>query len=356
VKSAANRQFSCIRFGTRVALPGGVIFKAIVAACALAAAAADPFAPLAPVVSPSAQQRAALARGEIVAHIVPARHGQIAAFAAMRVNAPPEALLPAARDIGELKKSRFVEAIGRFSEPPQLGDLDALRLSPRDLQAVAGCEVGACSFKLSAIEIDTLKRLRQGDQHGEKVTAALRQVLFDRVMAYRTGGAAALPPIVNRGKPWRIGDVLTALHAESPQLLRQPPLDAWITNGGGVESFLYWSQEYYGAGKPVILLTHVAIYRPSPDAVVVVGKQFFSSRYINGAISMMTLATDDGGAHVLTYLNRTTVDLVGGMFGGIARALLESEINDGLPDIISGLRRRLERNSHVSSPGSLRHD
>ena len=317
----------------------------------------DPFSPLAPVITPSARQRDALGRGDVVTHIIPARRGQIAAFAATRIDAPPEALLSAARNIGDLKKGRFVEAIGRFSDPPRLADLDQLRLSERDLQALGRCDVGACSFKLAAIEIEAIKRSRYGNQHNEKLTAALRQVLFERVVAYQAAGAAALPPVANRGKQWRLGDVLAELHAESPQLLRQPPLDSWMTDRGGhgVESFLYWSQEFYGAGKPVILLTHVAIYRQSGDAVIVVGKQIFSSRYMNGAISMMALTSDRHGSHYLTYLNRTTVDLVGGMFGGVARALLESEIADGLPEIISGLRRRLERSGQISTAGSPRH-
>lgn len=329
-------------------------------ACVLLAAGEDPFSPVWPAVTLSTAQRAAIDRGEVSAFAVPAHRGQVAAFGATRVNVGPESLARAARDIAALKKSRFVEAIHRFSDPPLLSDLDELQLNDRDRQALAACEIGNCSFKLAAIEIETIRRLRYGDVNGERLTAALRRVLFDRVMAYRAAGLAALPPIANRGKPWRLHDVFAAMAEESPRLLQFPPLDAWMRDqlqrSGEVETFLYWSKEYYGAGKPVILLTEVAIYQPSADAVIVAGKQLFSNRYMNGAMSLMAITTDAAGAHYLMYLNRTTVDLLGGLFGGIKRSMLESRLANEMPEIIARLRERLERSSHDSSTDPVRHD
>ncbi len=316
-------------------------------ACVLLTAGKDPFSPVAPAVALSSAQRSAIDRGEVLAFAMPAHRGQVAVFGATRVNVDPEVLARAARDIAALKKSRLVEAIHRFSEPPRLSDLDELRLNDRDRQALAACEIGSCSFKLAAVEIDTIKRLGDGDVNGERLTAALRRVLFDRVVAYRAAGLAALPPIANRGRPWRLHEVFAAMAAESPRLLQSPPLDAWIRDQpqrhGRLETFLYWSKEYYGAGKPVILITEVAIYQPSPDAVIVAGKQLFANRYMNGALSLLAISTDAAGAHYLMSLNRTTVDLLGGLLGGLKRSVLESRVADEMPEIIAGLRDRLER-------------
>ena len=347
--------------GTDLAIDQDVLLRFLMTfACVLLAAGEDPFSPVAPAVTLSPAQRSAIDRGAVLAFAVPARRGQVAVFGATRVNANPELLARAARDIAALKKSRLVEAIHRFSDPPLLSDLDELHLNDRDRQALAACAIGSCSFKLAAIEIDAIKRLRDGDVNGERLTTALRRVMFDRVVAYRAAGLAAVPPIANRGKPWRLDDVFTAMAAESPQLLQSPPLDAWLHDkprrNAEVETFVYWSKEYYGAGKPVILLTEVAIYQPSPDAVIVAGKQLFSSRYMNGALSLMAISTGAGGGHYLMYLNRTTVDLLGGLFGGLKRSILESRVADEMPEIIAGLRDRLERDGRVSSLDSLRHD
>ena len=355
-------RFAAIEDGTNVAIDHDVLLRVLTAfACVLLAGGEDPFSPIAPAVTLSDVQRAAIDRGEVLAFPVPAQRGQVVVFGATRVDAEPELLARAVRDIAALRKSRVVEAIHRFSDPPLLSDLDELQLSERDLAALAACEIGSCSFKLAAIEIENLKRRRYGDVGGERLTAALRQVLFDRVVAYRAAGLAALPPIANRGKPWRLHDVFAAMAAASPRLLQSPPLDAWLRDrrppNGDVETLLYWSKEYYGAGKPVILLTELAIYQPaSRDAVIVAFKQIFSSRYMDGALSVMAITTDAAGAHYLMYLNRTTVDLLGGLFGGLKRAMLESRVSDEMPEIIVRLRERLERRSHVSSLDSVRHD
>jgi hypothetical protein len=88
---------------------------------------------------------------------------------------------------------------------------------------------------------------------------------------------------------------------------------------------------------------------------MVVGKQIFASRYINGALSMTAVTAPDAGGRYLIYLNRSTVDLLGGVFGGITRAVLESRLTGEVPELVGRLRDRLERSRHVSRPDSLRH-
>lgn len=323
-----------------------------------AASTMDPMAIVEPSVALSADDRGRLARGELVSRVLPAHRGQVAVFAATRINVDADRLIAAARDIADLKKSSFVLSIGRFSDPPQLSDLDALTLDAHDRDVLAACEPGRCSFKLAAIEIEAIKRHRQGDVDGNRITMALRRVMLQRVQAYLSAGLAALPPIANRSRPWQLHDVLAAAQAESPRLLQLPPLSSWIDDEPArepLESFVYWSKELFGSGKPVILITHVAIHRPATGAGVVVGKQIFASRYINGALSMTALTTAEGGQRYLVYLNRSTVDVLGGVFGGVKRAMLESRLSGEVPELIARLRDRLERSRHVSRSDPLRH-
>jgi hypothetical protein len=231
-------------------------------------------------------------------------------------------------------------------------------LGERDLNALAECDIGRCSFKLAAIEIESLKRQRYGDVNGERITGAFRRILLERVRAYTSAGLAALPPVANRSTPWRLDDVLTELQAQSPRLLQDPPLGAWLRDRrqerDQIESFQYWSQEHYGSGKPVIAVTHLGILRHSRGAIVV-GKQIFASRYMNGALSLIAITTDDAGVHHLIYLNRVTVDLLDGLFGAVARGMLESRLSGEVPEIILKLRDRLERSRHASSSDPLRY-
>lgn len=317
----------------------GLLFTAV--------SALDPGALLAPAVALSAADRARLDRGELVSRVLPARKGQVAVYAVAPIDVEPGALITAANDIADLKKSPLVTEVARFSDPPQLVDLEHLALDQHDRDVLAVCQVGRCSFKLSAIEIDSMARNRYGDVNGNRITAALRQVMLERVRAYRSSGLAALPPIANRSNPWSLHDVLAAAQAESPRLLREPPLSAWIEDhpvaAGPIESFLYWSLEHFGPGKPVILITHVATYQPSAGVAIVVNKQIFGSRYLDGALTMTAITTAASGQRYLVYLNRSTVDVLGGLFGSVKRSMLESRLAGEVPELIGRLRDRLER-------------
>lgn len=323
--------------------------KLLMAGAGLVAALAgvvDPLAVMAPCVALTTAERRALDRGAMVSRALPGADGQVALFASARVEAPPDALVAAAREIADLKKSTFVLAIRRFSDPPQLSDLDDLVLNPRDVRALAECEPGRCSFKLTAAEITSLMAARHRDgTTPAAVTAALRRVILERVNTYRSGGLAAVAPIANRGATHRLDETLAALQQASPCLLQAAPLAGWVRHhdAPGVESFLYWSQEVYGPGKPVVLVTHVGIARPEPGQAIVIGKQIFASRYLDGALAMTAISTDADGRHYLAYLNRSRVDLLGGFFGGLKRAMLESRLSDELPAMIAKLKDRLER-------------
>ena len=327
-------------------------FSVHVAAAALAAllAAGDPFSFLAPQVVLTAADRRHLADGEIVARTLASGDGQVAAFAISRVDVPPDALPAAARRIEDLRRSPFVSGIKRFSNPPRLEDLDELTLTPRDLAAAAACRPGNCSFKLTAGEIALLGSAAGEPDRDDAFQRAFRRVVLARVTAYLAGGLPALPATANRSNAICFDEVFQQLAAASPSLPHAPSAARWLRDfprtGDRVESILYWSQETYGAGKPVVAVTHVGIIPPvAPgDPAIVLGKQVMTTRYMNGGLSLMAITPDPAaGTNYLIYLNRTGVDLLGGFFGPFKRAALESRLKRELPDIIEKLRARLER-------------
>jgi hypothetical protein len=327
-------------------------FTVHVVAGALSAllAAGDAFSFLAPQVVLTAVDRRQLAEGKIVARTLEARDGQVASFAISRVEVPPDALLTAARSIEDLSRSPFVTGIQRFSNPPQLSDLDALRLAPRDVAAAASCQPGNCSFKLTAGEIALLRNGIGGNGSDEAVQQAFRQVVLARVNAYLATGLPGLGPPANRSAVACFDEVFNRLAAASPALPHAPWASRWLRDfpctAVPMESFLYWSYETYGAGKPVVVVTHIGIIPPAApgEPAIVVGKQVMATRYMTGGLSLMAITTDEAsGAHYLVYINRIGVDLLGGLFGSIKRAALESRLRRELPDMLLKLRTRLER-------------
>lgn len=322
------------------------VFTAMLAALLLAV---DPTTFLPPTVSLSPAEQGALARGETISKILPGPGDQVGLFAISRIDADGDALIANARAIEDLRRSSFVSAIARFSNPPQLSDLDGLVLSPRDVDAALACRVGACSFKLTAAEIALLQQhdAEAAAAPRDRVQRAFRRVVLARVVAYLDGGLSALPSIVNRKTPICLDRIFNDIVAASAPLPGGRCTTDWLRGAGdpAIESFLYWSQETYGAGKPVVAVTHVGLFpvRAAGDTALVIGKQVFASRYMTGGLAVTAVTVDPGsGKRYLVYVNRTGVDLLGGFFGSLKRSILESRLKREVPAIVGKLRHRLE--------------
>jgi hypothetical protein len=321
----------------------------------------DPFEFLAPWVVVSREDRARLDRDQVLARTLSGRDGQLAVFVATRLNAQPDALVARTRAIAELKRSKFVLAIGRFSDPPLLSDLDALTLDQRDLDAIRQCRPGDCGLRLSAPDIEALTAVvaTAGTEWRDAAQRGFRRRLVALVTQYRTHGLTALPPPADRKTPKRIDDALTAIVEQSPFLIRLPAVVAWLKEyphaNSAVESFFYWSKEHYGEGKPVISVTHVGIVRPDSDhrlpAILVAGKQIFATHYMEGGLGLTMIVRDSAnGASYLVYVNRSQVDLLRGFFGGLMRGVLEDRVERQAPLIVRGLRARLESGNPPDEP------
>jgi len=328
-------------------------------------AGSDPFEFFAPWIVVSKAERARLDSDHVLARVLPGKDAQLAVFVATRLDAAPDALEAWTRAIAELKRSRFVQAIGRFSDPPTPTDLERLSLDEGDLEAIRRCRPGACGLKLSADEIEALRATvaRAGAGWRDAVQRTFRELLVERIVRYRAGGLAALSPPADRMKPGRPDDALSAIVAQSPYLKRLPRVVEWLVEypdaNATLESFFYWSKEHYGDGKPVISITHVGIARPESNdqlpAIVVVGKQIFATHYLEGSLGLTIILRDAAdGASYLAYVNRSQVDLLRGFFGGFMRGVLENRVGRHAPVIVRGLRARLE-SGHPSSepPGSF---
>ena len=310
----------------------------------------DPFAFLAPAVVISADDRQSLDRDEVVVRTLEADDRQAAVFVATRLHAAPEALVAWTRTIAELKRNEHILAIGRFSEPPVLADLNRLLLDQRDIDDLRSCRPGSCGLKLTADEMARVA-VPAAARDADAVQRAFRQVVLDRVRAYRAQGLAGLPALADSRRARRIADGLLALVDRSPYLSRLPAAGSWLRQfpegDAPTDAFLYWSKEAYGSGKPVISVTHVGIFMPAPapdrPAVLVASKQLLATHYSNASLGlMMVLKGAAGSPSYFGYLNRTELDVLGGLFGSVARIAIERRMTRQVPILVRELRARLE--------------
>ncbi len=321
---------------------------------AAAGAGPDPFAFLRPTVVISADERQRLDRGEPIARILPADDREVAVMAAARVRVDEARFVAWMRRIEQLKKSSYVLGIGRFSDPPALQDLAALTLDDRDLQELRACRPGACGVKLVAGEI---ARLRAADADAAAaardwrpaITQAFREIVFARLTRYLATGEIA--SYEERPGQAPSGERFRGLVDHSTFLVeRFPGLAAHLRNGlspppPGAESFVYWSNERL-AGKPVFSLTQVHMVRsggPAMRGVVAAGTQIFATHYYDASLGITMLVRGAPGGHnYLVYVNRSSVDVLGGAFGGLTRWMVQRRIRSESAAVLRGLAERLE--------------
>ncbi len=288
------------------------------------------FAFFEPDVTLSDAERRQLDRGEAVAHTLPTQGREVGVFAAVPVSVTADRFVSWIEHIDRLKKSEYVPSIHRFSTPPSDEDVADLTLDADDLDTIAECDPDNCDLKLSPDEIRALLRQPAAEREGE-----FRRILLARVMRYLAGQEPAdgSSHVIAHSRFLTSGD---------PELARRlsHPLDPRRDEG-----FLYWSKEHL-ASRSIVIVTDVRIARsdePGRPVVLVVGKEIFWTRYLSASLGVTALVRGrTPEANYLAYVNRSEVDAVHGLFGGILRWVIQRRLASEATDVLRGLRTRLE--------------
>ncbi len=310
---------------------------------------------------------ASLERGEAVTKLLKTRaKKEIAALGILRVNAPGDLFIGRFRDITDFKKSAPVLQIGKFSNPPNLADLNGLTLDPCCLEAIRNCKTGDCDMKMSA---EMMERFHQelnpsAANYQERANALARSMLFDYLKAYLQTGNAALIEYRDEKNAVRLADEFRSLLEQSRFLADYAPEfykyleefpKASLPN---VEDFIYWSKEKFGL-NPVLSLTHVVIYKRvvgESTEVLIASKQLYANHYFDGSLGLgLYVEGSQGPANsgsYMMYLNRSRADALQGWFLGIKRSLVGGRVREGLAKNLKLIKKRIE--SYALQPSMKR--
>lgn len=296
----------------------------------------------------SAGELAALRRGDIVKHGLPAAAGEIAVTGGVRIRAPKASFLARVRDIARFKSGPEVLQIGTFSSPPAPEDLAAL-IVDRDDFDVRECRVRDCGIRLPADLITRFAReidARAPDAQA-RGAALFKQLLLEKVQAYASGAPDPMPQYDDGAKPILARAELDRILAGMPELAALVPglpdhLRAFPASRlDQAEEFLYWSKEKFGIA-PFITVTHVTIVCPSAATCLMTTRDVYSSRYLDASVAL-AIATDAGPeAFDLFYDNRSRADALKGAFAGLRRSLTERRARGGLEDSLKIIKKQLE--------------
>lgn len=281
----------------------------------------------------------------MIAQVLPGIDQDVSVFAARRVTVNGDRLLRWVEAIDELKRSPNVHAIGRFSNPPRTDDLASLTLDAPETAALMRCRTGDCAFKLTADE-----RQRIQASNPANAAAAFRDVLVRRVESYQRTGLAALGRYDDGRTPQGLEEAsgalvtrLPCLPAEIPELAQTLARDPHAAPAPA-RSFFYWSKEEF-RDRPVVVVTRVVAlqrHRAGRTDTVVAGRQIYAAHYMNGSLNLTGVVDMPDGRHYLFVLNRTSVDVLTGMFGRMVRGYVERRLRSDVATVIDQVGRRIE--------------
>lgn len=223
---------------------------------------------------------------------------------AVFVDAPAEEFIERYRDIERFEAGPGIPVIGRFSDPPRMEDLTALRLPAEDLESLRKCRPGNCDVKLPAA---SMRRFREevdwkSPDAGEEASALARELILDLVVDYQANGNRALGDYDDGDDPLSVAEqfrgILSSrdpMPATVPELLEH--LDTYPRSDlARAEDFFYWTMVDFGL-KRTIRVNHVTIYpldaNGSSDVVYVIAiKQLYASHYFYTTLELRFLVDD----------------------------------------------------------------
>lgn len=303
-------------------------------------------------------------RGEPLARTLPVRDSrEVAVLGLARAKITPEFFVSRLADIAHFKRGDAVAQIGVFGNPAREQELSALRLDEADVRSLKGCRVGDCGVQLSAAAIERFRRevdWRRADAAAQ-ADRLMRQILAEYVDAYQRSGAAAAMEYADRKDRVNLaGEFASLTEASGPEWREFPALRQHLSGypgspAPGATDVLYWSKEKMGR-RAVLSVTHLAILKlpaDAPVAYLAASKHLYGTHYLDASLGLTILLRDNqatGPSTYILYVNRSRVDVFGGVFGGLARRIVTSRARSTVADQLAGLQQRLEREFTGSSP------
>jgi hypothetical protein len=290
--------------------------------------------------------------GKIAAKVVNTSYKlEVAVIGVDHVRVSRKCFLEQFRDIELFKKSPAVLQIGKFSAPVKLQDLARLTLDSEDAARLPDCRIGSCTMKVPVRMIQRLRSASSGELESEAdLNSLFRDELLSYLQSYIARGNDALVEYRDKSTPVSLAAQFHSMLDDWPALQDSAPQLYDSLRGGSkqpgepLEVFFYWSKESFGL-KPVISITQVIIDQ-RPDETWIASKQIYADHYFDASLGI-TVVLDDpadstGNTIYLAYLNRSRIDLLGGVLGPLRRSLVRGRLQEGMKKNLRQTAEQLE--------------
>jgi hypothetical protein len=281
---------------------------------------------------------------------------EVALFGMVRIYAPQELFIAKFRNIVAFESGKGVLGIGRFHSPATLSDVAALQIDQKDLKEIPQCKPGDCMLKLSDRAMESLRQQIDwvSPQAATQAQPVIRRAFVDYVANYQKIGDAALAVNFDQDRPQSIREDFRRLLQHSSHLFQyDPQLANYLekypqARPTGIEDIFYWQKAEFGL-KPVVRASHLVIHRRQQGSDVtyaIASKMLLASHYFRAALELKSLAPDGaspgGKSFYLICLNRSFVDGLTGVKGGLIRGTVKSRSRDSLARYLGGVKQKIE--------------
>src|SRR5258705_4217456 len=214
-------------------------------------------------------QIAAIRNGKAVAKVVESRTpDEVFVFGSVYVQSTPEKYLKLASDIDALRKLPNYLAIRKFSDPPELSDLDGFTLEADDIKHLKNCEPGKCDVQLPTEAMDAFKQSVNwsAPDAANQVNRLAQKMSLETIQRYTQGGNAALGTHLDQHHPAGVGETFASLLSRSKALpaylseIARCLLDYPEAKSEDIQSEFYWEKVNFGL-KPTLRIVQAIVYR-----------------------------------------------------------------------------------------------
>jgi hypothetical protein len=245
----------------------------------------------------SEDQVAAIRSGQAVTTTLPPRTpAEVLLFGAVYIHAAPEAYFQFARNFDRLREVPGFLALGVFTNPPQLSDLQGFAFDSDDIEALQSCEPGNCRIQMPATSIEELHRSINwsASDVNDQVNQLLRRKALERLLAYQREGNKALGVYNDKRDPTAVPEQFAYLLSYGKALSEHEPdfyhylLVYPRAKPASYEDTFYWAKVKFGL-KPTLRIVHMVTMRGGPAdpiACAIAQKQLYSSHYFETALDL----------------------------------------------------------------------
>jgi len=295
--------------------------------------------------------------GKAVAKILESRTpDEVFVFGSVYVQSKPETYLKLAANIDALRKLPNYLAIRKFSDAPQLSDLEGFTLENEDIQQLKECRPGHCELQLPESTIEQFQKEVNwsAPDLATQVNTLAQRLALSVLLNYQKAGNAALGTYRDKNHPTEVAEVFKSLLSRSEALPKyMPELDQYLLNypkvqPSNIQSEFYWEKVNFGL-KPTLRIVQAILYHGSqpaePDYAVAV-KQLYSSHYFETALDLTVCVRDTSnpprpGFYLITIKGSQQAGLTG-FKGSIVRKVAVDKTRSSLEHALAAIKQKLE--------------